>query len=141
MLGFASATQRSKRRVRDAGWEGETFPPCKPLKTKETELESRQIPRHFRGSPMQRRRPFRRTKRSRREAASILGVVCGKSAGRWTRAAKFSYPQTIEKARNGEGIWLLPLFAPAQAGVQGKAALDSCGLIPQGSAEAGMNSQ
>jgi len=123
----ASPARRGGPSVGLAGpaWRDETFPPCKPLKTKETELESRQIPRQFRGSPMQRPRPFRRTKRSRREAASILGVVSRKSAGRRTRAAKFSYPQTIEKAGNGEGIWLLPLFAPARAGVEGKAASDS----------------
>jgi hypothetical protein len=59
---------------------------------------------------MQRRRPSRRTKSSR-DAASILGVAGGRPEG-----AKFSYPQTLEKARNGEGI-SFSLLAPNRAGV------------------------
>ena len=41
-------------------------------------------------------------------------------------AAKFSYPQTLEKARNGEGI------SPAVAPVQRNAASDFSGFIPPG---------
>jgi hypothetical protein len=45
-------------------------------------------------------------------------------------AAKFSYPQTLEKARNREGISLA--VERAGAGVQGNATSDSSGFIPQG---------
>ncbi len=48
----------------------ETFPPCKPLKTNETELESRQI-LPVRRTPMRRRRLSGRTERSSRPGQSV----------------------------------------------------------------------
>jgi len=78
--------------------ESESFPPCKPLKTNETELESRQFS-PVRRTLMQRRRPSRPAEpvaTPRPSSASFAG-----SRG----AAKFSYPQPLEKARNEEGIW------------------------------------
>jgi hypothetical protein len=48
-------------------------------------------------------RPPRRTETSSK-AAPVLGAVRRKSAPRRRRGAKFSYPQPLEKARNGEGI-------------------------------------
>jgi hypothetical protein len=105
----------------------ENFPPCKPLQTNETELESRQILIRSEEadataaavSPGQ---------RSRSNPASILGVVRGKSAAPRMRAAKFSYPQTLENAGNGEGISPLSLLAPTRAGVQENAASRSRGI-------------
>jgi hypothetical protein len=91
----------ARRRLGERG----TFPPCKPLKTNETELESCQI-LPVRRTPMQRGVTISPDRRSP-DAASVLGVVRGKS-----RVAKFSYPQPPEKAGNREGIW--PAVAHAQ---------------------------
>jgi hypothetical protein len=72
---FASATQRSERRIRGVAAR-ETFPPCKPLKTNKTELESRQIlPRSKEADST----TFSQAKRGSNRAF-ILGVVRGKSA-------------------------------------------------------------
>jgi hypothetical protein len=86
-----------------AGREG-TFPPCKPLKTKETELESHKmiLPRSEEAdataatvSPKQKGSRRRHPRRRSREIGGPADSA----------TAKFSYPQALEKAQNGEGIW------------------------------------
>jgi len=86
---------------------GKSFPPCKPLKTKETELESRQIilPRSEESDAMAatvspNRKESRRRVHPRRRSREI-----GRPGG--CGEAKFSYlPNPLKKARNGEGISL-----------------------------------
>jgi hypothetical protein len=116
MFGFTRATKRPKRRVR----RGKSFPPCKPLKTNETELESRQIlPRSE--EPMQRRRTSRRPKKSR-DPASILGVVRGKSAARrMPRRRNFPIRKPLKRLETEKESGGLSLLEPAS---------DSGGFIP-----------
>src|ERR1700678_613958 len=86
----------SRRRLGGSG----TFPSRKSLKTNETELEPRRIPR-FGG------------RRCNVRLAGPKGVAtprpfpasfAGNRRGGGYEAAKFSYPQHLEKARNGERI-------------------------------------
>ena len=83
---FASATWRSKRQARGAGWGEGNFPGCKPLKTNETELESPQIPPRPR-EPERCRRPPGLPAGSR-DVTSVLGAVRRKSARRRMRGGE-----------------------------------------------------
>jgi hypothetical protein len=100
MLGAASATQRLKRRALGVGWKEENFPPCKLLKTHETELESHRILRCSEDPDATAATisPNRKGRGGSFLSASFaaIGAECGE--------AKFSCSQTLEKAQNGEGI-------------------------------------
>jgi hypothetical protein len=65
-------------------------------------------------------------------------LLAGNRRGGGFEAAKFSYPQPLEMARNGEGI---SRAVATRAGVQGNAASDSSGFTPQGRPEAGLSSR
>jgi hypothetical protein len=98
-LGAASATQRLNRRARGVGREEENFPPYKLLKTHETELECYQVLPH---SEEAEATAATVSPNRKGRGASFLGVVRGNRRG--MREAKFSCPQSLEKAQNGEGI-------------------------------------
>jgi len=95
------------------------------LKTKETELESRQIilPRFEQADATV------ATATPRPSSASLAGNRRVGGGGE----AKFSCPQTLEKARNRERTWLA-VGVRAGLSFQGMAASDSSGFTPSGSA-------
>ena len=81
------------------------FSSLQTLENKRNRVGISPNPPHVRRTPMQRRRPFRRTGRSR-DAASILGVVRGKSAGR--RMGRRNFPirkslKRLETAKESRG--------------------------------------
>ena len=93
---FASATWRSKRQARGAGWGEGNFPGCKPLKTNETELESPQIPprpRDARCDAGDRLVYPQGVATSRPSSAPFAGNRRGGGCG----AGKFSNPQPTEE--------------------------------------------
>jgi hypothetical protein len=108
------------------------------LKTNETELESRQLilrrseEADATAATVSPNQEPKGVATPRRSSASFAGNRRAGGCGE----AKFSYPQTLEKAQNRERI-SLSLLAPARAGVQGNAASDSSGFIPQDRPKAG----
>jgi hypothetical protein len=114
MLG--SRARRSGPSVRlatAAGREG-NFSSQRTLENKRNGIEFQSA--SVRRTPMQQRRQSHRTEGAATPRPSFAGN---------RQEAKFSYPQPLGKARNGEGI------SPAVAGVQGNAASDSSGFIPE----------
>jgi hypothetical protein len=97
---------RARGTVQASGWrrrlESGTFPPRKPLKTNETELESRQFLPVRKDADATSVSPYRKESR---DTASFSASFAGSQRGGGCAAAKFSYPQPLEKARNCEGIW------------------------------------
>jgi hypothetical protein len=80
---------------------------------------------------MQRRRPSRRIKRSR-DAASILGVLRGKIGGPAdARRRNFPICKPLKMLKMAKESGRPPLLAPVRTAVQGNAASDSSGFIPQ----------
>jgi hypothetical protein len=97
MFAFASATVQTSGARRRLGGR-KTFPPCKPLKTNEIGLESRQII-PVRRTPMRRRRLSSRTERSRDASRSGSAEAGAKSQRR--RAPALSRPgQSVASSRS-----------------------------------------
>jgi hypothetical protein len=110
---LASRARRSRPSIRFAaavGWEG-IFPPCKPLKSNETELESRQIP--VRRTPMQWLRPSRRTERVSTPRPSSASFAGNRGRRNFPIRNPLKRPDTAKESGRPS------LFPPAWAGVRG----------------------
>jgi hypothetical protein len=119
----------------------ETFPPCKPLKTKETELESRQIilPRSEQADAMAatvspNRKESRRRVDRRRRSREIGGST---DAGR----RNFPIRKSLKRLKAAKESRWLSGFVPARVGVQGEGRVRFRRFRSSRSAEAGLNSQ
>ena len=118
MLGDASATQRFKRRARGVGWKEGNFPPCKLLKTHETELESNQ-PLPFGGRRGNGGDRLAEPKGSRR----LLPRRRSRQAARNAERRNFPIRKPLKRHKMAKESRRPSLLPPARGDVQGNTAV------------------
>ena len=135
-----SAMQRSKRRLAAPAGRKQKFSSLQTIENKRNRIGIPPSPPTFRGSRCHggdRLAEPKGVAMPRPSSASFAGNRRAGGCG----AAKFSYPQTLEKARNGEGIWLAVAPRAGSSRRSGERRVRLQRFHSSGSAETGVNSQ